>query len=256
MIGSPNIAVVISTYNRPNSLRRLLDNLARQYNIDPRKLEVCVVDDGSRERFEYSNAPFQYQYIYRDRSPDNTARVYSSRNIAVAHTTAPWILQMDDDLEIEDWTIAVLSSWAGLMDEAGLKYVVMPRISNNSDVDTSDRDYHRGQDGRWWRGKASWAETHWESSSSAGMFMSRALWNEVGGYDEQFDGCMGASDQELVLRCQKVGAKVMIAPFYVNIADEETGSWRMKMIDGRKRSAKNEDLFWAKHPDAKGYTNV
>lgn len=257
MISSPSLSVVISTYRRPESLRRLLDNLDRQYNVDLRNLEVCVVDDGSPQKFEYDRSPkFKYQYIYRPRSDDNTSRVYGNRNLAVAQTTNPWIWQLDDDLEFEDWSIAVLESWAGLLDYTNTKAVLTMRMSNNTDVDRADDGFNRGSDGRWIRGKTQWMETHWESSSSAGLFMPRYLWQEVGGYDEQFDGCMGAADQEFVLRCQKSGAKVFLAPFYVNIADEETGSWRMPMIDRRKRAERNEDIMNRKHPDAKHYTEV
>lgn len=258
MIGWPNISVIIATYNRPRSLGRLLSNLKRQENIHPRQMEVCVVDDGSDARFEPPESyPFRYNYLYRDRLPDGLSRVYSSRNLAASMTTGEWILQLDDDLEIELWAIGVLQSWGAMLDFFNHKAVLVPRMSNNSDVDLHDNGFNRGLDGRWFRGKAQWQQTHWESSTSAGMFMSRKLWNEVQGYDEQFDSCMGAADHELVLRCQKTGAEVWLMPIYVNISDEESGSWRMPMIDkalqmGRER---NETIFNRKHPDSREWTN-
>lgn len=260
-IGWVSISVIISSYNRPQSLQRLLGHLKRQDNIDPRQMDVCVVDDGSSNRFQVTETyPFHFEYVYRERESRNLSRVYSSRNMAASRTVGEWIFQLDDDLEIDTYLIGQLQSWAAMIDYYGGKVVLFPRMSNNSDVDKADDGYNRNPngDGRWWHGKAQWQETHWESSTSAGLFMSRRLWNEVGGYDEQFDGAMGIADRELVLRCQKAGAKVWLAPYYVNIADEETGSWRMPMIDravslGRER---NEDIFWRKHPDAKEWTNV
>jgi hypothetical protein len=66
---------------------------------------------------------------------------------------------------------------------------------------------------------------------------------------------MGAADQELALRVQKLPGRVWLAPYFVHLDDRETGSWRMKMIERRNRADRNEDILARKHPDAQEYTN-
>lgn len=261
--GSPRISVICSTYNRPKSLLRMLDLFNGQKCVDLKRcLEVCVVDDGSSHDLagQFPDYRFGFEYVYRPRANDNTSRVYSSRNVAAARTHGDYLLQMDDDLEFQPYLINLLQSLAGSVSEEHWAWGA--RISNNIDVDRSGYEsFERGLDGRWYDGKCQWQETHWESSSSAGMFLPRQTWREIGGYDENFDGCMGAADQELALRVQKLGGvpgkvKIYLAPYFMNIEDSETGSWRMSMIDRRQRQKRNEDLFWEKHPDARSWTNV
>ena len=45
----PTISVIIPTYNRVESLRRVLDALKGQVDITPSEWELVVVDDGSSD---------------------------------------------------------------------------------------------------------------------------------------------------------------------------------------------------------------
>lgn len=280
---TPSIAVIVAAYNRPKTLLRLLDLLNDQRCIDFRRMPVCVVEDGSDHSpflkelpeqdtvYDFSDEQlsaevgkykFPFAYVYRPRHPDNVSRVYSSRNLAARITGiygSDLILQLDDDVEFHPYLINLLQSLAGMATDE--HWVWVPRISNNIDVEKGNTEFRRGVDGRWYDGKVTWHETHWQSTDSSAMLMSRKTWDAVGGYDEEFDACMGAADQELSLRVQKLGAepgdvKVWIGPYFVNKADEETGSWRMEMINRRTRSERNEDILARKHPDAKEWTNL
>ena len=280
MYSTPGISIIIATYNRPKSLKRLLNQINDQRCVNFNNIDVCIVDDGSDELFEvplkangllfppgdtYQSGALirnnmRTTYVHRSRHSDGVARVYSARNLAAQKTYQPYILQLDDDVEFHPYLLNLLQSTAGLM-PPDAHFVWTPRISNNIDVDLNDDVGQRGSDGRWFDGRVQWHETHWQSTDSSGMFMPRITWQDVGGYDEEFDTCMGAADQELALRVQKLGGlpgdvKVMIAPYFVNKADEETGSYRMEMIDRRTRPERNEDILARKHPDAKQWTNV
>src|SRR5512135_2805250 len=100
----PSISVIVATYQRPKTILRLLDILNHQVRFKLDDLEVCIVDDGSSESLEgkLEEYLFKFQYIYRDRAPDNTARVYSSRNMAANVTTGDMILQLDDDVTFHE----------------------------------------------------------------------------------------------------------------------------------------------------------
>ena len=272
---TPSISVICATHNRPKSLLRLLDQLSDQRCIDFRALDVCIADDGSdgavfpvlvpnEEMCRGVIMDYKYRllYIYRRRHPQNLARVYSSRNIAAQHTLGEYILQVDDDVEFSPYLLNLLQSLAGVIPQkewGDRHWVWTPRISDNKDYDRNghraEANWDRGIDGRWYDGRVSWQESHWGSADSSGMFMPRRTWEAIGGYDEHFDLCMGAGDQDVALRVQMLGekpgiVKLWIAPYFVNKSDEwEGGSQRMPMIDralqtGRER---NETLFNRKH---------
>lgn len=259
---TPSISVIVSTYNRPQSLHRLLGILNDQRCVHLKNsIDVCVVDDGSEhdQTRIFPEYRFNFEYIYRPRGEG--ARVYSGRNLAAQRTRGEYILQLDDDLEFHPYLLNMLQSMAGMATDEDWGW--MPRVSDNKDKDFKGyEDFSRGKDGLWRDGKVQWMICNWQATSSAGFFMPRKTWDKLDGYDEQFDGCMGAADQELALRVQKLGAKpndvkLYLAPYFIHVADEETGSWRMKMIDGRKSGReRNEDILARKHPDREEWLNI
>jgi len=258
-IHMPKISVVIATYNRPKSLGRLLSILENQVRLNMKSLEVVVVDDGSPvELKDFPDYHFSFKYIYRPRHLADTSRVYSSRNIAVSCSTGEYVLQVDDDVTFHERHVSELQYHATFLEflAPNLHWCMVPRVSNNKDRETSDgmgddrAGWHRGKDGLWRDGKIDIVPVAWPSTSSCMMFMPKKTWDLVGGYDEEFDGCMGAADQELSLRIAKAGGVLMIGPYFAHIEDEETDSWRDRMIDRRGPSReRNEDLMRRKHPD-------
>lgn len=93
---SPQVSVVIPTFNRPVELRRCLDGFARQ-TAPPEQFEVVVIDDGSAEDIEQVAAGF------RDRVPlhfehCDHAGVSIARNLGIARSRAPLVVLYDDDL--------------------------------------------------------------------------------------------------------------------------------------------------------------
>jgi len=284
---TPSLSIIVASYNRPKTLLRLLDQINDQRCVDFKMVDVCVVDDGSEDSAFFGNGmkdlkeddydqyvvDYKYQllYIYRKRHPDGLARVYSSRNLAAQNTKGEYILQLDDDVEFHPYLLNMLQSMAGMAQDE--HWVWTPRISDNKDWDkdghSADHNWDRGIDGRWWDGRVSWQESHWGSADSSGMFMPRRTWEAVGGYSEEMDFRMGAGDQELALKVQKLGVmprdvKLWIAPYFVNKADEETGSVRMEMIDRWLTAARqkglepvrNEELMQRNHPDLYEWQNV
>jgi len=264
----PSLSVVIATYNRPNTIKRLLNILNNQVRINLHGVNVCVVDDGSSTDLtgSFPEYGFNFQYIYRPRAQDNTSRVYSSRNLSAKSIGGDFVLQLDDDVTFHERTLSELQNMAAMFEffAPNLHWLTVPRISNNHDLGDHPKEglgkdrggYHFGPDGHWRDGKVHIMEVSWPSTTSCMMFMPRRTWDSVGGYDEDFDGCMGAADQELALRVAKMGGYLLLGPYFAHIEDEETGSWRMHMIDTRKRNRRNEDLMREKHPDMDAWSNV
>lgn len=242
------IGVVIATYNRPRSLIRILDNIDNQLRIDLSKVSVRVVDDGSDVDLTGLFLPyrFNFEYTYRKRRNDGLPQVYSSRNIAVQQLDTDLVLQLDDDLAFHERLFSEIQNLVALYNEPHWAWI--PRLSDNRDRDM-DAGYERGRDGRWYDGVVKWMTARYTDGGSAGLLMPRRTWNLTGGYDEQFDGCMGAADQELLYRIQLHGGQLMLAPYFFNIDDDETDSWRMIMIERALASGKerNEDIFHRLH---------
>ena len=93
----PHIAVIVTTYNRPQALEAVLDSLERQ---SYRNFEVLVADDGSgrdtaRLIEEFSErAAYPLRHVWQR---DQGFRAAAIRNQAAALTHAPYLLFLDGD---------------------------------------------------------------------------------------------------------------------------------------------------------------
>ena len=96
-----DVAVIITTCNRPDYLPQTLDSVLSQ-NYQG-KVEIVVVDDGSKDHTRSVVEP--YVQTYRDQSANRVVRyIYQenqglacARNTGVYHSTAPLICFVDDD---------------------------------------------------------------------------------------------------------------------------------------------------------------
>src|ERR1700752_319562 len=99
MIEAPDIALLVSTYQRPWHLRRALASIAVQRGVKGR-MEVVVTDDGSRDEtpqvvFDFARkVDFPVRFTTHAHTTFQLAR---SRNEGVAASTAPYILFLDGD---------------------------------------------------------------------------------------------------------------------------------------------------------------
>jgi glycosyltransferase involved in cell wall biosynthesis len=92
-----HIAVIVTTYNRPDALAAVLEGLLAQTDRD---FEVLVADDGSKpdtaqvvQQYQ-ERAPFPIQHIWQ---ADDGFRAAAIRNRALAATRADYIIFTDGD---------------------------------------------------------------------------------------------------------------------------------------------------------------
>ena len=94
-MSSPLIVVLVSSFQRPQHLARVLASIERQEEVEDDQLEVVVTDDGSIdstkdvvERFA-SRVDFRVQFTTHPHQGYQLARC---RNEGVAVSTAPYLL--------------------------------------------------------------------------------------------------------------------------------------------------------------------
>ena len=97
MNSSPSIAVIVSTYNSPEYLRRVLEGYRNQIRLPD---ELIVADDGSTgetarvvEAFA-GKAPFAVRHVWHE---DLGFRLAEIRNRAIAAATAEYLIFTDGD---------------------------------------------------------------------------------------------------------------------------------------------------------------
>ena len=95
--GNFRIAVIVTTYNRPDALALVLDGFLTQTD---KNFELSIADDGSTgetadlvKRYQ-SRAPFKIKHIWQE---DKGFRAAAIRNRALAATEADYIIFVDGD---------------------------------------------------------------------------------------------------------------------------------------------------------------
>lgn len=92
-----DLAVIVPTYARADSLRVLLDTLAGQ-TLEPSRFEVIVAIDGSRDGTRELVANHAAAYRLDSIWQENSGRA-AACNAAIVRASAPVVLILDDDME-------------------------------------------------------------------------------------------------------------------------------------------------------------
>ena len=95
IVSSPLISVNLTTFNRPNLLRRALNSI---YSQTYKNIEVIVIDDNSSENYEkliqaFSMVHKNFFYFKNNKNLGNA----KSRNIALSKSKGEFIAFLDDD---------------------------------------------------------------------------------------------------------------------------------------------------------------
>lgn len=99
MPNEPELAVIVTTYERPAHLERCLHCLSLQQGVDG-KFEVIVADDGSKDRTEQVVRNFARSVDFKVKwvtHPHVGFRAAMCRNDGVRATNAPYLLFADGD---------------------------------------------------------------------------------------------------------------------------------------------------------------
>ena len=199
-----SVSVVVSTYNRPELLRELLDALGRQ-TLAPDRFEVVVVDDGSRVPvapvLERRRDPYRLTVITQA-----NAGAAAARHAGISRATGDVIVVTDDDMLVPpEFLAAHLEAH-----EAG-HTLVLGQIGYDGSLGDKSlfERFHADQLGRFVRRyRQSPTAVRGVMVCTGNVSFRRADYLAVGGFDRSLDR---SEDRELGVRLQKAGAKLYFA---------------------------------------------
>ncbi|MCC7483969.1 MAG: glycosyltransferase family 2 protein [Burkholderiales bacterium] len=225
-----HIAVIVTTYNRPDALAAVLEGYLAQ---EDRDFELVVADDGSTGETgslvaDYARrAPFLLRHAWQE---DRGFRAGAARNRAIASTAADYLVFSDGDCVPPRGFVArhralAEAGWfvAGnriLLSEAFTARVLRERLPIHGWGHTAwcaawlRRDVNRllpllALPGDRFRRRA---PRRWEGVKTCNLAAWRADLERVNGFDEAYTG-WGLEDSDLVIRLAHAGVRHKSARF-------------------------------------------
>ncbi|WP_425615849.1 glycosyltransferase [Anatilimnocola sp. NA78] len=219
-MSSPAVSIVITTYQLPEHLRRVLAAVEMQTVAS--QLEVIVADDGSTDetpqvvqRFA-DRAPFAVKYVSHTHDGFQLSR---TRNEGVLQATAPHIVFLDGDCLIEPDHIEqhlkcwrpdhVTNTYCVRFDEPTSQQITVDQIRSGEFLRWVPKSDLRKLTIMQWKAWFNRAIGHSRLPALRGgnMGIKRADYLRVNGYDERFKA-WGKEDDDLGMRLRALGMKV------------------------------------------------
>jgi GT2 family glycosyltransferase len=227
-------SVIVTTYNRPDALRAVLEGLAAQTCKD---FECVVADDGSGPEtcavLEAMQPRFADGRLKHVRQEHMGFRAAAIRNRAIEASAGEWVICLDGDCVprarfIEGHLRAArpdaITRGSRLLCSEGLtRLALIDRRPLHSISDAELRQGRRSGDinridaalGGWRDSLRSLAGSlrleGWKTVRTCNMLAPRSAIDAVGGFDERYEG-WGYEDSDLVVRLMRHGLHVRRGP--------------------------------------------
>lgn len=246
------IAVIVTTYNRPDALAAVLEGYCYQKTFE---FELIVADDGSTDETrrvieDYARrAPFSLRHIWQE---DQGFRAAAARNRALAAAAADYVIFSDGDCVPP----ADFVSRHGALAErgyfvAGNRMLLAERFTRH--VLRNRVPIHLWRHGKWlvaWlRGDVNRllpllrlpdgalrkrAPKRWEGVKTCNVAAWRADLEHVNGFDESYSG-WGLEDSDLVIRLTHAGVRHKSARFAAPVFHLWHEDWDRSRLAGSQR---------------------
>ena len=226
----PSVALILTTYNRPAALDRVLDSVARQESLPE---QVIIADDGSDARTTAVVAAWKARLgtaLHHAWQPDDGFRAAASRNRAARDAKADLLLFVDGDCLLRSGVVAEHRRLAEAgCAVAGNRILLSPRLTQAVEQGQVDpvgwqvRDWMKarlkGDVERLWPlitlpGQA-WRRmrpTHWLQMRGCNMAVFREDFERINGFEERICG-WGFVDSDLAIRLINAGIRVKSGRF-------------------------------------------
>jgi glycosyltransferase involved in cell wall biosynthesis/GT2 family glycosyltransferase len=220
---SPYFSVIIPSYERPESLTKLLELLSRQVFAD---FEVVVVDQSATALdLGALRCNFALQYIHTtEKGPAK------SRNLGIKHARGQVFAFTDDDCEPEVQWLA--NAYKYFQDDG------IVGIEGRVQSDTTDAEHYRIVTNQGVEGIG---------FMTANLFLRREVFDELGGFDERF-GRPFREDTDLAWRALAYG-QIPFAHDVRVLHPAQPMDIHRKSSEGRSRFFEYDPILFQNHPE-------
>jgi glycosyltransferase involved in cell wall biosynthesis len=228
------ISVIVTTYNRPDALRVVLNGLDAQLDRD---FEVLVADDGSRDDTralvlaQARSASMPISHVWQE---DRGFRAAAARNGAVAKARGEYLVFLDGDcVPRPDWIAAHRRlAQRGWM-VAGNRILLSESLTR--DALAQQAPIHAWPAARWRAALAAGdvnrrapflrlplgplrklGPRRWQRVRTCNLGLWRADFERVNGFDESFEG-WGYEDSDLAVRLINAGVRRLDGAFATGV---------------------------------------
>lgn len=234
MGNAPRASVIVTTFNRPDALRAVLEGLAAQTCRD---FECIVADDGSgpetRVVVEAMQPRFdtgRLKHVWQEHKGFRAAAI---RNRAIETSAGEWVICLDGDCVPRARFIeghlraarvdAITRGSRVLCSEKLTRDVLASGAALHTLTDAELRDRHsKGDVNRVDAAAGGWRDAMrslsgvlrlegWKSVRTCNMLAPRSAIDAVSGFDERYEG-WGYEDSDLVIRLMRHGLHVRRGP--------------------------------------------
>lgn len=217
----PDLAVLVSTYERPSHLRRCLESIAAQADVADR-VEVVVTDDGSRDVTVQTVMAFSHKVPFRvaiTTHAHDGFRLSQSRNEGAAASTADRLLFTDGDCLLPPGTLAafitairpgrIAGGDSCRLEEADAAALTIDDIRVGRFMNAVPHAERRRLAMKAWHAKVYELLRVPMRPRVYGnaIGITRTDFERLNGFDEAFVG-WGLEDRDLQLRAEKIGIRV------------------------------------------------
>jgi len=226
---TPQLSVIIPTYQRPELLRKCLEALAKQ-TLSPELIEIVVVDDGDQPQTALAvrNAAQETGLSIRYIAQAERRGLAAARNRGWRVALSALIAFTDDDCVPDpNWLKAGLTGF-----EQGACVLTGRSTMAASGTFTGHT------------GTVSLPKI--AEFTTANLFCHRSVLNAVGGFDEAFDSAW-REDSELQFKLLRMDVSITPCPDALIVHPLHPAPWYAPLRDERKN--RYDALLYRKHPD-------
>ncbi len=243
------VAVVMPVFNEVTYVGRTLDQLYQQdFRMD--QVEVVIADGGS------TDGTREIVLTYKDRFGslkllDNPGRLPSSgRNVGVKNSTAPYVIILDGHSHLPSKQL--LTDMVALFESTGAACLCRPQPLDPPDIGEFEKSVALCRASGLGHKPGSEIYADYEAEvdpTSSGAMYRRAVFDQIGHFDERFDAC---EDVDFNFRVKQARLKSVLSPklrvFYYP-RKSITALWRQmaRYGKGRYRFSQKHDSYPLSH---------
>jgi GT2 family glycosyltransferase len=237
---SHRVSVVVATYNRPESLQQLVNDLVVQRVPQPMGfMQLVVVDDGGADEILPAFpavVPFDLIVV---RQPNGGPA--SARHLGVSLSNGEVVVIVDDDMRVaSDFVAQHVEAHAAGSD------VVYGLIEGHSSIGPLFARYHQMHIDRWLQECRAGVTPRGERLCTGNVSFSRRAYDGVGGFDTSLIRC---EDRDLGIRFEQAGFQISYCEAALSThasGIDDTTAWRKR----NEIYGASDVVISEKHPDS------